>query len=99
MPCPRGAVTAASAVDGCPQTVHAMRPGRGAPPGSDQALMTPAERQAHRARLAAFTSYDECHAYALQHHQEMVARAQAKGASAAAAPVRDACARLQPPAK
>jgi DNA-binding SARP family transcriptional activator len=76
-----------------------MRGGRRGAGWSDQAMMTPAERQAHRAKMASFTSYDECHAYADQHHQEMMARAQAKGASAPAVPPRDACLRLKPAAK
>jgi hypothetical protein len=58
-------------------------------------LMTPQERIEHQAKVRGFTSYEECHAYQLQHHQLMVERAKQRGMTL---PVggRDICAHLKP---
>jgi hypothetical protein len=61
-------------------------------------MMTDAERQQHRDKLAALKTYDECHAYMAEHHDLMVTRAKDKGASMPAQPRRDACSGLKPPA-
>lgn len=62
------------------------------------ALMTPAEREEHRNKLMAFTRYEDCAAYVLEHHQLMLERAKAKGMTLPAAPRRDMCERLKPAA-
>lgn len=54
-------------------------------------MMTPQERQAHRARMASFKTYGDCRAYLDEHHQAMVARAQARGRTMPAAPPYDPC--------
>jgi Tfp pilus assembly protein PilN len=38
-------------------------------------LMTPTERIEHQSRIRSFTSYEECRAYQLSHHQLMERRA------------------------
>lgn len=42
-------------------------------------LMTPAERIAHRDRMLALKTLDECRTYMAQHHEQMLARATEKG--------------------
>lgn len=99
-PCRAGA-SAPAGVD-CPGPM--MRGGRG--PGArwgqgwtpGWSMMTDAERQQHRDKLASLKTYDECHAYMTEHHDLMVARAKEKGATMPAQPRRDACAGLKPPA-
>lgn len=44
-------------------------------------LMTPEERTAHRDKMRAMTSYDECKAYVGEHQTQMEARAKEKGAT------------------
>ena len=61
---------------------------------SGWSMMTPAERQEHQARMASMTNYDECQAYADQHHQQMVDRAKGKG-PLSPQPHRDVCAGLR----
>ncbi|HSB21930.1 MAG TPA: hypothetical protein VLE94_02350 [Burkholderiaceae bacterium] len=77
----------------------ASAPGRGwrASPNNTPgwALMTPEERAAHQQRMNGMTSRADCMAYQQQHHQEMAARAQQRGASAPAQPRRDWCAGLK----
>jgi hypothetical protein len=59
------------------------------------ALMTPQERDEHRQRMLSMKSYDECHAYQTQHHEQMAARAKERGGQALAQPRRDACSALK----
>ena len=74
--------------------------GRGmARSGSDYtsgwALMTQQERNEHRDRIRAVKTYEECHAYQVQHHEQMAARAKERGAKALSQPRRDACTSLK----
>lgn len=68
------------------------RYGAGVTPG--WSMMTPEERTAHQAAMRNAKTYEECVAVRDQHHTDMAARAQAKGASMPAAPRRDVCAGL-----
>lgn len=80
-------------------TNPASRPGA-ARTGSDYtagwALMTRQERNEHRDRLRTMKTYEECHAYQVQHHEQLAARAKERGSKALAQPRRDACAGLKP---
>ncbi|MCW5664971.1 MAG: hypothetical protein KIT35_14125 [Piscinibacter sp.] len=58
------------------------------------AMMTPAERTAHRDRMWSFKTEGECRAYLEQHHQQMAERAKERGRSVPANPRRDPCAGL-----
>lgn len=58
-------------------------------------MMTNQERQAHRDRMTAFKTYDECKAYVEQHHADMAARAKERGRPMPAQPRRAACAPLK----
>jgi hypothetical protein len=58
-------------------------------------MMSPEERQAHRARMGAMNNHDECKSYLQQHHDQMAARAKEKGRPMPAQPRRDACAGLK----
>jgi hypothetical protein len=74
----------------------ARGPGRWGPdhtPG--WALMTEQERNEHRERMRAMTTYEECRAYREQHHEQMTARAKERGGQALTQPRRDACAALK----
>lgn len=81
----------------------ASAPGPGAGPrarwGSDYtpgwSMMTPQERNEHRARLRSMQSYDECVAYMAQHREQMAARAKEQGRRALGTPPRDPCAPLK----
>jgi len=80
-----------------------MGPGgrRGPHAGADYtpgwAMMSPKEREEHRARMQGAKTYDECRALQQQHHDEMAARARERGVTAPLAkPRRDACAGLKP---
>ena len=42
-------------------------------------MMSAQERTEHQAKMRAFTSYDECHAYMVEHHKLMEERAKGKG--------------------
>lgn len=42
-------------------------------------LMSPEERIEHQAKIRGFRSYEVCHAYQLEHHRLMAARADEKG--------------------
>lgn len=57
-------------------------------------LMTPAERAAHRDKMLASKTYDECQAVQTEHHQAMKARAKEKGVSLPA-PRQIGCDRMQ----
>jgi hypothetical protein len=71
-----------------------MGMGRGAQNTYGWSMMTPAERQAHMARMRSFTSRAECHAYVADHHRLMVERARQRGMYMPASPRRDPCAGL-----
>lgn len=60
------------------------------------ALMSEAEREAHRAAVTAFTDYDECRTYVQRHHAEMMERARERGQTLSETPRRDACEALKP---
>jgi hypothetical protein len=60
------------------------------------ALMTEAERDAHRAAVTAFTDYDPCRTYVQRHHAEMMERARERGQTLSETPQRDACEALKP---
>ncbi|HRF56976.1 MAG TPA: hypothetical protein PLV58_06230 [Campylobacterales bacterium] len=45
------------------------------------ALMTPAERAEHQTKMQSFATYDECIAYATEHHKIMEERAKEKNVS------------------
>lgn len=70
--------------------------GQGWTPG--WSMMSDAERQQHRDKLATIKTHDECRDYMAKHHDEMVARAKDKGIAMPARPRRDACAGLKPAA-
>jgi hypothetical protein len=59
------------------------------------ALMTQQERDEHRERMRAMTTYEECNAFRQQHHEQMAARAKERGLAAPAQPRRDACGGLK----
>lgn len=44
-------------------------------------MMTKQERAEHQAKMRGFQSYDECHAYMVEHHKLMEERAREKGKS------------------
>lgn len=67
--------------------------GQGVTPG--WAMMTPEERDQHRAKMQAMTTYDECKTYQTQHHEAMAVRAKEKGMTMPAQPPRDPCAGLK----
>ncbi|HJW23675.1 MAG TPA: hypothetical protein VJ576_02155 [Rhodocyclaceae bacterium] len=56
-------------------------------------LMSPAERIEHQAKVRQFKAYEECHAYQLEHHRLMEARASAQGLTLGPGR-RDICAHL-----
>lgn len=98
----RAAGASAPAAD-CPQAGMGMGMHRGMAPGARSGadytpgwpMMTPQERQAHRDKLKAMKTYEECKAAMDQHHGQMAARAKEKGRTMPAAPRRDACAGLK----
>ena len=49
-------------------------------------LMTSGERAAHKEKMRAFKSYDECEAYMVEHHKQMEERAKEKGKTIAKGP-------------
>lgn len=55
------------------------------------ALMTSAERTAHRDHMLSLRTEGECRAYLEQHHQQMAERAKERGRSVPAMPRRDPC--------
>lgn len=57
-------------------------------------LMTPEERTAHRDKMMAAKSYEECKAAQDEHHKQMEARAREKGAKLPA-PGQNACDRMK----
>jgi hypothetical protein len=58
---------------------------------SGWSMMDKKERGEHRQKMRAMKSYDECRAYADEHHQKMMDRAKEKGRTPLATPRRDAC--------
>lgn len=60
-------------------------------------LMSPEERIEHQAKIRGFKNYEDCHAYQLEHHKLMAARASEQGLQL---PVksRDFCEHLRPQA-
>lgn len=74
---------------------HGPRWGADFTPG--WAMMSPKERDEHRARMQGAKTYEECRALQVQHHELMAARAKERGRAAPLAqPRRDACAGLKP---
>ena len=80
-----------------------MRAGQGAGRGAAQwgadftpgwTLMNQSERNEHRDRMRSMKTYDECHAYQSQHHEQMTARAKERGGTVPSQPRHDACAGL-----
>jgi hypothetical protein len=77
-----------------------MSPGKGPRFAFDKdntpgwALMTSEERTAHRERMLAARSYDECKAIQGEHHTAMEARAKEKGATLPA-PRQNGCDRMK----
>jgi hypothetical protein len=60
------------------------------------ALMSEAEREAHRAAVTAFSDYGQCRTYVERHHAEMMERAREQGRTLAPTSGRDACEALKP---
>lgn len=58
-------------------------------------LMTPAERTEHHNKMMSFTNYEECIAYAQEHHKLMEQRAKAQGTTLPATPRANMCERLK----
>lgn len=59
-------------------------------------MMSPKEREEHRARMQAAKSHEECKTVQQQHHEQMAARAKERGVTAPLPqPRRDACAGLK----
>lgn len=58
------------------------------------AMMTPAERDAHRDRMRSFKTEGECRAYMDEHHQQMSQRAKERGRAVPGQPRQNACAGL-----
>ena len=58
--------------------------------------MTPEERIANQARIRGFRTYDECHAYQVEHHQLMENRAREQGRQLSGGH-RDICEHLRSP--
>ena len=80
-----------------PASGPGMGPGWRAGPNNTPgwSMMTPEERAAHQQRMQGMTSRADCTAYMNEHHQQMAARAQQRGASAPAQPRRDMCSGLK----
>ena len=85
------AATAAFAQGG-PRGQNPMGMGPANTPG--WSLMTPQEREEHRARMMGFTNYEDCAAYAAEHHKQMQERASAKGMTLPPEPRMGYCQRL-----
>jgi hypothetical protein len=62
---------------------------------SGWSMMDKNERGEHRQKMRSMKSYDECKAYADEHHQKMMDRAKEKGRTMPTTPHRDACAWLK----
>lgn len=54
-------------------------------------MMTPKERDEHRAQMRAAKTQEECVALRDKHHEQMVARAKERGITMPGQPRRDAC--------
>lgn len=99
---PRGPGSGAASAPG-PGGRMGMGPGgrRGPHWGADYtpgwSMMSPKERDEHRARMQGARTYEECRTLQQQHHELMAARAKERGLAAPLAqPRRDACAGLKP---
>lgn len=97
-PGPRGPGPAASGAS-APRMGMGMGMGRGMGRfGPDNtpgwAMMTPAERDAHRERMFSFKDRAACQSYMDEHHTLMAERAKERGRSVPAQPRRNACAGL-----
>ena len=99
---PRTTVLATLA--GLTMAVATAQPGPGQGPGAGRwgskytpawSMMTPQERDEHRARMHSMTSHEACQTYHEQHHAQMAARAKERGSPMPAQPRRDACAGLK----
>ena len=71
-----------------------MRGGYGPGQGAGLGLMTPEEREAHRAQMRSLTSVEQCNAYLADHRAAMAERAKAKGITLPE-PRGNACERMQ----
>ena len=100
----KGSGPGAGPMGGPAASAPAAGPGPGAGPGmarsgsdytSGWALMSQQERNEHRDRIRAMKTYEECHAYQVQHHEQMAVRAKERGGKALSQPRRDACAGLK----
>jgi hypothetical protein len=54
-------------------------------------MMSPQEREEHRAQMRAAKTHEECAALRDKHHEQMMARAKERGVAMPAQPRRDAC--------
>lgn len=68
--------------------------GQGRGQGAGLNLMTPEERDAHRAQMRSLTSVEQCNAYLAEHRAAMAARAAEKGVTLPE-PRGNACERMQ----
>lgn len=94
-PGPRGAGPAASGDTAPRMGMGMMGRGRFGPDNTaGWAMMSPAEREAHRERMASFKNEPECRAYQEEHHKTMAERAKERGRTLPTKPRRDACAGL-----
>jgi hypothetical protein len=62
---------------------------------SGWSMMSKTERSEHRDKMRSMKTYDECKAYADEHHAKMMERAKEKGRTPPMTPGRDACAWLK----
>jgi hypothetical protein len=92
---PNASAPGASAPRGGPAGPGRMGGHWGRDNTSGWSMMTPQERQEHRAKMQSMTQYDECKTYMDQHHEQMVKRAKDKGVAMPARPRRDACAGMK----
>lgn len=97
-PGPRGPGPAASGVSGPGPGARMGMGGRMGRFGPDNtpgwAMMTPAERDAHRQRMGTFKTEGECRAYMDEQHALMAERAKERGRTVPGQPRRNACAGL-----
>jgi hypothetical protein len=101
----RAALVAAALIAGTAAALAQGGPGPGAGRGAagywgpdytpGWSLMTPQEREAHRAQMRSAATYEECRRIADAHHARMADRAKERGASVPPAPRRDPCAGLK----
>ncbi len=72
--------------------MRAGRYGEGVTPG--WMMMTPEERDAHRAAMQGMATYGDCRAYVDKHRADMMERARQRGATVPAQPRQDPCSGL-----